>query len=503
MKNMKTTRNVILALVMLLSIGAAAYAQKKVNAKQPNIIWIMADDLGYGDLGCYGQQLTRTPRIDKLAKEGVRFTQCYAGGHMCSPSRAAFFTGKHQGHGQVRGHWPRKGGKPKAKVQKNTVTVAQVLKKAGYATAGYGKLTQFENGMVGHFGFDEFCIGNKWSRAPLGPHYSSELLTHEGIVNVPENVGITVEAIKTKQAGTYMDDLTTQKACDFISRKRDKPFFVCLALWAPHTPYTHPDLAKYEKKDWHQYAKGYVSMVERMDRHVGQVLDALKKAGLAEKTVVFFTSDNGGVNRHGKGGADRENWLDFQRRIRPNGDLRKGKTYHYEGGIRIPMIVRWPGKVKPGTVSSVSWYFPDAFPTLAEIAGVSGSVPKDVDGVSVLPTILGQTQPTLKDRPMYWVCYDHWGFQQTVRKGDWKLIRWTKKGPRRHPLGDVDPWPEEQCRLHELFNLARDPGEEHNLVDKEPGRLNELTSLLNTEAAYRNHPDWPLNERELKTMDRK
>lgn len=497
-RSRKTLYSNPIAAASLLAAGAMAQSAPRENVEQPNIVWIVADDLGYGDLGCYGQELTRTPRIDQLAREGVRFTDCYAGGHMCSPSRAALFTGKHQGHGQVRGHSPRRGGKAKAKVQKNTVTFAQTLNQAGYATAGYGKLTQFVNGLVGHFGFDEFCIGNKWSRAPFGPHYSSELLTHEGVVDVPENVSLTVEAIKTKQAGTYLDDLTTQKACEFITRNRDKPFFVYLALWAPHTPFTHPDLSKYEDKDWDPYSKGYVSMVEHMDHNVGQVLDALKKAGLAENTVVFFTSDNGGVCRHGKVGADRQNWLTFQKRVRPNGDLRKGKHYHYEGGIRIPMIVRWPGKTKAGTVSDVPWYFPDAFPTLAAIAGASQMVPEGLDGTSVLPTLLGRKQPELADRPMYWASYDFWGFSQTVRKGDWKLVHWTREGARRHPLGDADPWPQEQRRLQELFNLDEDRGEQHNLVDTEPERLKELRALLNTGAAYSDHPDWPLraNERE-------
>ena len=487
-----------------------------MKSDRPNIVWTMADDLGYGDLGCYGQRITRTPRLDRMAQEGLRFTDCYAGAHMCAPSRAAFLTGKHEGHSSVREIWFRNG--DRAHLRPHEKTVAQTLGEAGYATGMFGKRHAIGEGMTAHFGFDTFYHAHQGHRA-LGAYFPHSMVSNEGITEVPENaaVGKTIlpsgspvsrelafdyiEKYQEWENGTYVDDLTTNAGCSFIREHAGNPFFLYLALHAPHTKYVCPTIGRYVGRDWDPLSIGYVPMVEQIDEHVGQVLDTLAKAGIDENTIVFFTSDNGGVCRDGLEDLDREGWVAFRRRMRVNRDLRKGKHYHFEGGIRVPMIVRWPGHITPGRVSQVPWYFADAFPTLAQIGRASEMVPDDVDGMSVLPTILGEDQPELEDRPLYWEAHKFFGFYQVVRKGDWKLIRWTRQGPRLHPLGDVDPvLPDEQYPMLELFNLRTDYREEENLAERESARTDQLLSLLDSVEAHLADPEWPLTENEKRVM---
>ena len=487
---------------------------------QPNVVWIMADDLGWGDLGCYGQQITKTPRLDRMAREGTRFTDCYAGAHMCAPSRATFHTGKHEGHSSVREIWFRNGFNNRAHLRPHEVTVAQTLREAGYATGIFGKRHAIDVGMSRHFGFDTFYHAET-GHPVLGAHYPTAIETESGSFDIPFNADIGNSLSKVRNSvdreivfdyidkyrdwedGTYMDDICTDAACSFIREKQDKPFFLYLSFHAPHTLYVSPDIGDYMHKDWDPLSIGYVPMIERLDSHVGKVLDALGAAGLDENTIIFFTSDNGGVCRDGRGGDEREGWVSFRNRLRVNRDLRKGKHYHFEGGIRVPMIVRWPSKVPAGHVSNMPWFFADAFPTIAEIAHASDSVPDDVDGFSVLPTLLGTEQPVLEDRPMYWEAHKFFGFYQVVRKADWKLIRWTRQGPRQHPLGDTDPvLPDDQYPLLELFNLRDDHREERNLAERESARMDELLTLLNSADAHLDDPEWALTEEELKAIGR-
>ena len=429
----------------------------------------MADDLGYGDLGCYGQQITKTPELDRMAREGVRFTDCYAGAHMCAPSRATFLTGKHEGHSSVREIWFRNN--DRAHLHPEEKTVAWALKEAGYHTALFGKRHAIDTGMTAHFGFDRFCHIDE-GHPVLGGHYPTSIVSNDGVSKIAVNaeIGHSIAAARDPadremafryleqyedwEKGTYMDDLSTVAACRVIREKADGTFFLYLAFHAPHTWYTSPSIGDYAHKDWDPLSKGYVPMVERLDSHVGTVLNALSEAGVDDNTIVFFTSDNGGVCRDGREGVERAGWVDFRDRIRMNRDLRKGKHYHFEGGIRVPMIVRWPGKISPGSVSDVPSYFADAFPTLAEIGKASDIVPGGVDGRSILPTLLGAEQPELANRPLFWEAHKFFGFYQVVRKGDWKLIRWTRQRPRQHPLGDVDPvLPDMDYPLLELFYL--------------------------------------------------
>lgn len=492
---------------------------------QPNVVWIMADDLGWGDLGCYGQQITQTPRLDRMAMEGTRFTDCYAGAHMCAPSRATFHTGKHEGHSSVREIWFRAeghsvpaGNNARAHLRPHERTVAQALRDAGYATGIFGKRHAIDVGMSQHFGFDSFYHA-EMGHPVLGAHYPQSIETESETFDVPINADIGKSLSKVRNSverkvafdfvdqyqdwmeGTYMDDICTDAACDFIRQKKDKPLFLYLAFHAPHTNYVSPDIGDYMHKDWDPLSKGYVPMIERLDTHVGKVLDTLGAAGLDDNTIVFFTSDNGGVCRDGRGGDEREGWVSFRKRMQVNRDLRKGKHYHFEGGIRVPMIVRWPGKVPADRVSPLPWFFADAFPTIAEIAHASDGVPDDVDGFSVLPTLLGTAQPELEDRPMYWEAHKFFCFYQVVRKAEWKLIRWTKQAPRQHPLGDVDPiLPDDRYPLLELYNLKEDHREENNLADRESARMDELLALLNSADAHLEDPEWPLTEEEKKVL---
>ena len=509
----KQTRRDFLRLTA--GVGASFYLGgcgqvKRSSCKRPNIVFIMADDLGFGDLGCYGQQVMKTPRLDQMAAKGIRFTDCYAGAHMCAPSRATLLTGKHEGHSSVREIWVRQDynqrgdfnfrKEDRRHLRKHEKTVAQVLKQAGYSTAFFGKRHAVGEGESRHFGFDEYCHVKQRKGLFLFPPY---IETHRCVTEIAANVAIAGK-LKGKNAkvidrydqwtsGEYIDDITTDKACDFISRKADgEPFFLYLSLHAPHTPYYPPNIGDYMDKDWNYLSKGYVPMVERMDSHVGMVLEALKDAAVDEDTIVFFTSDNGGMCRQ-----PDKNWIEFLEHIKPNGELRKGKHTHYEGGIRVPMIVRAPSRVKAGAVSSTPWYFADAFRTLAEIGNVSELVPKDVDGISVLPTILGKAQPELQNRPMFWEGHMFFGFYQVVRKGDWKLIRWTRQGPRTHPIGDTDPiLPDDQYPMLELYNLRTDHREKHNLAQTEIAKTKELLKLLNSPQAHTKDPDWPLTKQE-------
>lgn len=488
-----------------------------IDKHQPNIIWILADDLGYGDLGCYGQQITKTPCLDRMANEGIRFTDCYAGAHMCAPSRATLLTGKHEGHSSVREIWFRNGAR--AHLRPEEKTVASSLKEAGYATALFGKRHAIGTGMTEHFGFERFCHIDTGHPA-LGGHYPYSVITNNGTVEIAVNADIGYSIEKAKDPadremafgylekyedwikGTYMDDLSTEAACSFIREKKDTPFFLYLSFHAPHTWYTSPSIGEYAQNDWDPLSKGYVAMIERLDGHVGMVLKTLADSGIDENTIVFFTSDNGGVCRDGREGEERAGWVDFRRRIRMNRDLRKGKHYHFEGGIRVPMIVRWPGKIAAGSVTNVPSYFADAFPTLAEIVKAADLVPDDVDGKSVLPTLVGSDQPELADRPLFWEAHKFFGFYQVVRKGDWKLIRWTRQGPRLHPLGDVDPlMPDDQYPLLELYNLKDDHREQRNLAEVESRRTDELISLLNSEKAHTDDYEWPLSDEEKRGID--
>jgi len=411
--------------------------------KRPNIIFILADDLGYGDLGCYGQKVIQTPNIDRLAAEGVRFTDCYAGSTVCAPSRCCLMTGRHTGHAFVRGN-------QRVPLPPEQVTVAELLKGAGYSTGIVGKWGLGEPGTTGvpnRQGFDYWFGYLNQGRAHN--YYPDYLWRNEEKYSLKGNEGNKKEE--------YSHDLFTKEALDFVARHKDKPFFLYLAYTIPHANnelgrstgngMEVPSDEPYSRERWPQQQRNHAAMITRMDRDIGRLMALLHKLGIDGDTIVFFSSDNG---PHREGGAKPE-FFDS------NGPLRGIKRDLYEGGIRVPMIVRWPGKITAGRVSHQVWAFWDFPPTAAEIAGVKA--PTDIDGLSMLPALLRRKQ---KDHPfLYWEFHER-GFTQAVRMGDWKAVHFRR-----------------QRRL-ELYNLKADIGEKHNVADEHPDVVAEIEAYLET-----------------------
>lgn len=438
---------VVIALAALLALmGGAAFAA----APKPNLIFLMADDMGWGDAGCYGQKHIQTPNIDRLAREGTRFTDVYAGGSVCAPSRSVLMTGQHLGHTRVRGNSGMVGGVgPQGRVplEPQDVTVAMLLKQAGYATGITGKWGLGEPdtaGIPNRKGFDEWF--GYLNQQHAHNYYPDYLWRNTERVTLPGNLN--------GQTKEYSHDRFAEFTLDFVRRHRDRPFFLYLAWTLPHGKYVIPSLDRYADKDWPPDYKVHAAMVTRLDRDFGRLLALLKELGLEENTVVFFCSDNGGVER-------REGVLDSV------GPFRGKKGEQYEGGLRVPMIVRWPGRVPAGRVSPAPWYFADVLPTLCDLGGAS--VPGKVDGRSVLPSLLGQPQPELSTRMMYWEQYSG-GFQQAVRFGQWK-------GHQRASGAGF-----------ELYDLGTDQMESRNVAAGHPEVVKQMREFMTS--AHVPSPNW-------------
>ena len=427
------------------------------QSKRPNIIFIMADDLGYGDLGCYGQKHILTPNIDKLAEEGMRFTDCYAGSTVCAPLRSVLMTGQHTGHTRVRNNMAKAGGtlvtdngSPERRVplEAEDVTVAEVLKQAGYATGITGKWGLAEpntNGVPIRQGFDEWFGYLNQRRAHT---YYPPYLWHN-------EEKMMIEANADGRRGQYSHDMFTKFALDFVRRHKDRPFFLYLPYTIPHARYEIPGTEPYTNKSWPDDAKVYAAMVTLMDADIGRIMKLLKELDIDKKTLVFFCSDNGGAKR----------WEGI---FDSSGLLRGQKTNLYEGGIRTPMIVRWPGNVPAGKTSNAPWYFADVMPTLAEIAGVTP--PANIDGMNVLPLLLGKKQRT-DDRFLYWE-FPTGKFQQAVRWRNYKAVRAAPGKPL------------------ELYDLSRDIGEKNDIAKDNPDVITKIEAYLKT--ARTESPNWPI-----------
>ena len=454
---------------------AGSSSSRQVGGRRPpNIVWIMADDMAWADAGCYGQKTIRTPHIDSLARDGMRFTDAYAGCTVCAPSRSVLMTGLHMGHTPVRSN---PGG---VFLLDRETTVAEVLRGAGYTNGCFGKWGLGDIGTEGvpwKQGFDEFFGYLHQAHAHF--YYPPYLYDNEKQFELPANKG--------GRMGTHSHELIAERTLEFIRKNRNAPFFCyaprTLPHWEPQAPdgEAEPYRGKFGKEFEYVDKNGrlhpqketfanYAGMVSRVDRDVGRVLELLKELGLEENTIVFFTSDNGG---HSRGSFDRET------RLENYGPFRGNKTTMYEGGLRVPMLVRWPGKVAAGKVSNLPWMFVDVMPTFAEIAGVRP--PGNTDGVSVLPVLLGRSQP--RHEYLYWefpsfnLAKREWrpGLPpQALRMGDWKLVRPTYDAPL------------------ELYNLARDPGESKNLAAEEPAvfaRLEAALKTARTEPRMQSQPD--------------
>jgi arylsulfatase A-like enzyme len=441
-------------LVCLLAAGVIADCPERVDgvgpAPRPNIVLIVADDLGYGDLGCYGQKRILTPNLDRLAAEGRRFTQFYAGSTVCAPSRCVLMTGLHTGHCYIRGN-------SNHSLRASDSTVAQLLKQAGYATGLFGKWGLGQEGSEGvptRKGFDRFFgyldqgHAHNYFPAFLIADEARERL--ENVVPGREPYGTGVASKKVQ----YSPDLIRDRALHFIDHHKDGPFFLEFASTLPHANNESrpngmeiPDYGAYRDKEWPEPEKGQAAMISRLDSDVGRILARLHADGLDERTIVLFTSDNGG---HQEGGHDPHFFDDM-------GPLRGHKRDLYEGGIRVPLIVRWPGHTPAGTESSHVAYFGDFFATAAALAGVV--MPAGFDSVSFLPSLDSSAGSQAQHEFLYWEFHERVP-AQAVRLGNWKgIIR---------PMGS---------RHVELYDLATDLGETRDVAAAHPEIVEQIVSI--------------------------
>ena len=446
--------------ILLVALVTSFIGSEVLHAgtRTPNIIFILADDLGYGDLGCYGQKRIKTPEIDKLAARGMRFTQVYAGSTVCAPSRCALMTGLHTGHCRIRGN-------ARVPLEPGDVTIAEVLKAVGYVTGLVGKwgLGEAEStGVPNLQGFDYFF---GYLNQHHAHNYSPDFLwRNQQKVPVP-NV-VPKDNIASKKV-VYAHDLITQEALAFIDKNKASPFFLYLAYTLPHANNERgkaegdgmevPSDAPYTKEPWPQVNKNHAAMITYLDRDVGKIMKKLHDLGLEENTIVMFSSDNG---PHREGGADPTFF-------RSSGPLRGFKRSLHDGGVRVPMIVTWPGKIKPGSTSDHIGAFWDVLHTAADIAGTKA--PSGLDGISFLPTLLGKQQK--QHEFLYWEFHEG-GSKQAVRMGNWKGVR-NKQGA---PL--------------ELYDLSKDISEEHNIAAAHADVVARIENYLRS--ARTESPDWPL-----------
>ena len=439
---------------LALAFSVVLIVSTVAGASDPNIIFIMADDLGYGEIGCFGQTKIKTPHLDRMAAQGMRCTQVYSGSTVCAPTRCCLMTGLHTGHARVRGNAGINGRVP---LEPEDVTVAEVLRNAGYRTGIVGKWGLGEPGTAGipnDQGFD-FWFGYL-NQGKAHFYYPPFLWKNRERMDLRQNAD--------GKKGVYSHDLMTDEALAFVQRNRKGPFFLYVAYTIPHAEIVVPEdsLKEYRGRfpetpypGAHYGAQpepnaALAGMVTRMDRDIGRLFELLKELKLDENTIVFFTSDNGPVS---VGGRDHKFFS-------AAGSLRGQKGNLFEGGIRVPTIVRWPGHIQPGTVSDAVWAHWDVLPTCAEIAGVEP--PRNIDGVSILPTLIGKDQPKLDDRFLYWEYGRNKQFTQAVRKGDWKALRIGLDGPVA------------------LYNLKTDVAETTDIASQNPNVVAQMKKYLTT-----------------------
>jgi len=478
---MNINKTTSLILVALLLVPLAALHSASPQAK-PNIIFILADDLGIGDVGAYGQQKIRTPNIDRIAAEGMRFTGFYSGHCVCAPSRCALMTGKHTGHSVVRNNMQRSpNDEGQVPMPQGTVTVPQLLKKAGYATAIVGKWglgmpedksSPLDFGFDHHYGY--LCQGVAHTYYPPYLWRDNAKETLDG--NPPYDP--SMRGVIPPTGKTYSADLIDNDGLSWVRTHKGGPFFLYFASTVPHLSLQVPDdsLAEYKGK-WAEtpyrntkhYANNetpratYAAMITRFDHDVGRLLDLLKELNLDDNTLVFFSSDNGAV--FPLAGTDPVFFGS-------TGGLRGYKQDLYEGGIRTPFLARWPGHVTAGSTSDLMGAFWDLMPTFCDLTGTMP--PADIDGISILPTLLGQPGQKPHDH-LYWE-YHSGGSAQAVRFGEWKAIRnGVKKAPDSTP---------------ELYNIQTDPTEKTNVAAENPEVAAKAALLMKSARIPSERPQW-------------
>ena len=439
-------------------VSGARWVRSEETAVKPNIIYILADDAGIGDFGCYGGEIINTPFIDQLAKEGMKFTNHYSGSTVCAPSRSCLMTGQHTGHTLIRGNRTTTGNK-NLPLRLEDRTVEEILQNAGYKTACIGKWGLGLNDSTGapnQKGFDFFYGYVDQKRAHR--YYPEYVWKNDEKVLFPDN---------PTERTDYIHDHFTQEALRFIKDNKDNPFFLYLPYTIPHVDLDVPEDSMqpyYEKFGNEQPFPGdeqyrahptphaaYAGMISRMDRDIGSIVKLIQSLELDQDTLIMFSSDNGATDA---GGADPA-FFDS------NGIFRGNKRDFYEGGIRAPFIARWTGKIQPGTTTDHISAFWDILPTFAEIAGQS--VPENIDGISIMPTLLGDSERQAKHEYLYWEIDIKKG-RQAIRKGDWKGLRYNVKDNPNMKL--------------ELYNLKDDPSESENMADENPEIVEELQQLM-------------------------
>ncbi len=472
----------VLALSLFVALGAP-------SARQPNIVFILADDLGYAELGCYGQEKIKTPRIDALAAEGMRFTRAYSGNAVCAPSRCVLMTGKHPGHAIVRNN---KGMKPEGQypIPDAETTLAEVLGKAGYVSGAFGKWglgnTQ-STGNPNRQGFNRFfgynCQSHAHSYYPATLWSDEEKVALKNHPPVPGHAGLRAGTDPKDPASydifkgqDYAPDRINEQALAFVRAHKDKPFFLYYPSVIPHVALHVPDenLKPYLAEKWEDppftrdgggYTPhftpraAYAAMITRLDTYVGRLLDLLVELGVADNTIVVFTSDNG--TTHLRKEVDYKFFASV-------GALRGLKGSLYEGGVRVPLIVRWPGRIKAGSVSHAITGFEDWMPTLVDLVEAKGLLPAGLDGESIAPALLGGQQPA---RKFLYREFTGYGGQQAIWVGKWKAIRQNMLRKKKN----VDP-----LRI-ELYDLEADVSEARNVSAAHPEVVAKLRQLMGRE----------------------
>ena len=461
------------------SLSAAAKFPESLGtleARQPNLIWVMADDLGWGDLGAYGQKVTKTPELDRMAEEGLLFTQYYAGATVCAPSRSVLITGQHHGRTRVRGNAGGSQSLAIQALQPGDPSVAAVLKAAGYRTAligkwGLGDAEEAAMGLPHKHGFDEFF--GYLNQVHAHNHFTDFLWRNQEKIQLPNTVvpmGAPGAGYSTDEV-LFTDDLFADEALKFISKNQDQPFFLYWSMIIPHANNERntalgdganvPDYGPYATKDWPDQDKGQAAMITRMDSYIGRLMDHLELLGLAENTLVIFTSDNGPHN-------ESSHNLD---RFDPNGPFSGIKRSLKDGGIRVPFIAWWPGTIKPG-ISDHAGHFVDWLPTAADLAGVA--VESETDGISIAPLLLGREKAQKSHEFMYWE-FSEGGFRQAaLYDGRWKGHR---SGSADAPI--------------QLYDLEKDPAEKKNVAAQYPEIAKKISDYLKT--ARTPDENWPMN----------
>ncbi|MEO5997573.1 MAG: arylsulfatase [Chitinophagaceae bacterium] len=437
-------------ILLFLLIGSSTIASAQ---KKPNIVFILADDLGYGDLGCYGQKMIKTPNLDALCANGMRFTNYYSGSSVCAPSRETMLTGMHTGHTFIRGNFLTDE-KEDPPMPDNKITIPEYLKKAGYKTA-----------LIGKWGMGGEKHGPEKQGFDYTYGYLDQIHAHDYYPSYLYETGrkFNIEANKDSAHGAYSHDLIFEKTMEYLNKAgSEQPFYLYLPYTLPHGAYTLPPDTPYTTTGWSKQFQVYATMISKLDKNIGQILALLKEKGLADNTVIMFASDNGAN-------------MGFAQFFKSNGILSGSKFGLSEGGIRVPLIACWPGKIKAGQVSdhiTASW---DVLPSICNMAGIP--VPAGIDGVSFLPELMNKKQAD--HEYLYWEYFNYnynwdkpsgnkiprnWVESIALRIGKWKLVKKNMLKNKMAPL--------------ELYDLDTDPGEKTDVAKEHPDIIKKAEGIL-------------------------